>query len=69
MHVAIGIEKDVVRLDISVNNVLTVDISQGTPQLGDPELNRLLGEGLSGNVESQVTAGHEVEYKVAIAAG
>jgi hypothetical protein len=69
VDVAIGIEKDVVRLDISVNNVLTVDISQGTPQLCDPEFNRLLREGLSGDVESQIAAGHEVEYKVAIAAG
>jgi hypothetical protein len=69
VDVAIGVEKDVVRLDISVNNVLTVDISQGTPKLCDPELNRLLGEGLSGDVEAQITAGHEIEYKVAIAAG
>lgn len=46
MDMAIGVQEDVIRLDISVDDVLGVNIPQGTAQLGDPEPDGLLGEGL-----------------------
>lgn len=35
----VGIQEDVVRLDVSVYDVLAVYISQGAAELGDPEPN------------------------------
>lgn len=64
MHVAICVEKDVVGLDVAVNNVLAVDVAEGTAQLCNPESNGLFCEGLSGDVESKVAAAHEVDHEV-----
>lgn len=58
MNVAIGVEKDVVRLDIAVDDVLTVNVTQGTAELCNPETDCFFCESLPGNMESQVTAAH-----------
>jgi hypothetical protein len=50
--VAIGVEEHVVGFDVAVDNVLAVDIAQGTAQLGYPETDSFFCESLSGNVES-----------------
>jgi hypothetical protein len=68
MNVAIGIQEDVIGLDISVDNVLLVNIPQRTAQFGNPEPNSLFSEGLSGDVESQITAAHQIDYEIPIAA-
>ena len=68
VDVAVSVEKDVVGLDISVDYVPAVDIPQGATQLCDPEPDRLLSKGISGDVEPQITACHQVDHKVPVAA-
>lgn len=67
MDVAISIQEHVVRLDIPVYDILSVDISQGASQLGYPKPNRIFGECLSRYVESQIAAAHQIDYQVPIA--
>ncbi len=64
MDVAVSVQKDVVGLDIPVNYSLSMDVSQSTTQLGNPESHGLLGEGLPGDVESQVATAHQVDHEV-----
>jgi hypothetical protein len=52
MDMAFGVEKNIVRLYVSVYNALPMDIPQCTAQLRNPELNGLFGEGLPRNVET-----------------
>lgn len=49
---SLGVEKDIVRLDISVDDILAVDIAQGTAQFGYPEPDGFFSKGLSGDVKS-----------------
>ena len=58
MHVAIGVEENVVGLDVSMDDVLAVDVAQGTAQLGNPEANSFFRECLPRDVESEITAAH-----------
>lgn len=58
VNVTIGIQENVVGFDISVDDVLLVNIPQSTAQLCNPESDSLFGEGLSGDVESQIAAAH-----------
>lgn len=46
MDMSLGVEEDVVWLDVSVDDVLAVDVAQGTTQLGYPEADSLFGKGL-----------------------
>ena len=66
MHVAVRVQQDVVRLDVSVHNALLVDVAHGTPKLGHPEPHSLLRERLSRDVESQVAAVHEIDHNVSV---
>jgi hypothetical protein len=43
-------------------------VSQSAPQLGDPEPDGVFRKGLPGDVESKVTATHEINDKVPDAA-
>lgn len=52
MDMSLSIEKDIVWLDISVDDILAVNIAQGTAQFGYPEPDGFFGEGLSGDVKS-----------------
>ena len=52
MDMAIRIKKDIVGLDISMDDILAVHISQSTSELCNPESNSLFGKGLSRNMES-----------------
>lgn len=52
MHVSLRIKQDIVGLDIAVHDALPVDVAQGTTQLGDPEADGVLGEGLARDVEA-----------------
>jgi hypothetical protein len=58
MDMAIRIKKDIIGLDISMDDILAVHISQSTSKLGNPESNSLFGKGLSRNVKSQISASH-----------
>jgi hypothetical protein len=62
--VAVRVQQNVVRLDISVHNALLVDVAHGTPKLGHPEPHGLLCERLSRDVESQVAAVHEIDHNI-----
>lgn len=64
MDMSLGVEKDIVWLDVSVDDILTVDIAQGTAQFGYPESDGFFGEGLSGDVKSQVATAHEINHEV-----
>ena len=61
---AIGVEQDIVRLDVSVDDILAVNIAQGTAQLGDPEADGLFCERFSRDMESEITAAHKVDNEV-----
>lgn len=61
---SLSIEKDIVWLDISVDDILAVNIAQGTAQFGYPEPDGFFGEGLSGDVKSQVATAHEIDHEV-----
>jgi hypothetical protein len=58
VHMAIRIKEYVVGLDVSVDDILTMDISQCTAEFCNPETYGLFGEGLSRNVKSQIAASH-----------
>lgn len=58
------VEKDVIWLNVSVDDVLGMDIAEGAAQLGDPETDSLFGKSLSGDVESQIAAAHQIDDKV-----
>lgn len=47
MDMTVSIEKDVVGLDVSVDNVLAMDVAQGTAELCDPKPYRRFGKCLS----------------------
>jgi hypothetical protein len=55
---AVRVQQNVIRLDISVHDALLVDVAHGTPKLGHPEPHSLLCKSLSRDVEPQVTAVH-----------
>ena len=67
MDMALGIQQNIVRLDITMDDALAVDVAQRAAQLGDPEANGLFGEGLAGDVEAQVAAAHEIDDQIPIA--
>lgn len=69
MNMSIGIQENVVGLDVSVDDILGVHVSQGASQFSNPESDRLFGKCLSRDVESQITARHQIDYKIPIAAG
>lgn len=64
MDMSLSVEKDIVWLDISVDDILAVNIAQGTAQFGYPEPDGFFGEGLSGDVKSQVATAHEIDHEV-----
>lgn len=66
MHVSIGVKEDIVRLDISVDNVLGVDIFESASKLGYPKPNGVFGKGLSGNVKSQITTAHQIDHEIPV---
>lgn len=55
---AFGIEQDIIRFDVPMNNALLVYIPQGTAQLCHPKSYCLLGKGFSRNMKPQVAAIH-----------
>ena len=59
--VAVGVKQHVVGLDVSMDNVLAVDVSNGAAQLGHPEPHGFLGEGLARDVKSQIASCHEID--------
>lgn len=61
---SLGVEKDIVGLDVSVYDVLAVDIAQSTAQFSYPESDSFFGEGLSGNVKPQIATAHEIDHEV-----
>lgn len=66
MDMAIRVEQHVVGLDVTVDDVLLVDVAKSAAQLRDPEANGLLGEGLSRDVEAQVSTRHKIDDNVQV---
>lgn len=64
MDVSLGVEEDVIGLDISVNDVLAMDVAEGATQFSYPEPDGFLGKGLSGDVESQIATAHEIDDEI-----
>lgn len=64
MNVSISVQKNIVWLDVSVDDVLAVNIAQGATKLSHPESHRFFGERLSRDVESQIAAAHQIDYQV-----
>ena len=65
MHMPTLVQEHVVWLHIPMDDPLRVDVLDGASQFGDPESYRVLGKGLSGDVEAKVTAIHEIHHNVA----
>ncbi|KAK7727380.1 hypothetical protein SLS63_007203 [Diaporthe eres] len=55
MYVAVCVQENIVWFDIAMDDALTI-----APQLGDPESDGFFRKGLPGDVESKVTAAHEI---------
>lgn len=66
MDVTIGIEEHVIWFDIAVYDALSVNVSEGAAELGDPKPHCVLGKGLSGNVKSQIAAAHQINHQVPV---
>lgn len=64
VDMALGVEQHVVGLHVAVYDTLGMDVSQGTAQLGNPEANGILREGLPRNMESEIAAIHEIDHNV-----
>lgn len=64
MDMPLRVQKHIVRLDITMHDVLSVYVTQCTSKLCNPEPNGLFREGFSGNVKSQVAASHEIHNNV-----
>lgn len=52
MDMSISIQKHIVGLDVSVDNVLPMDVAQGAAELSDPKPYRSFGKCLSRDVEA-----------------
>lgn len=52
VHVAVGIEQHIIGLDISMDDILAVDVAQSTAKFCNPESDCLFRERLSRDVES-----------------
>ena len=52
VNMPVSIQQHIIRLDVPVYDVLSVYISYCATELGNPESDRLFGEGLSRYVES-----------------
>jgi hypothetical protein len=66
MHMPVGIKEHVVRLYVTVDDTLPMDVPQRTPELGDPKPDRLLGECFPRDVKPQISAAHEVNDQVPV---
>ena len=67
MHMSVGVKEHIIRLHVAVDDAQLVDVLQGTSQLGYPEPHSIFGEGFPRDVESQVSAAHEVDNQVPVA--
>jgi hypothetical protein len=59
------IQQHVVRLEITMDDALRVDIPQGTSQLCHPKPHCLLGETLPRNMKPKIAAIHQIHHDVA----
>jgi hypothetical protein len=64
VDVALGIQQDVIRLDISMDDALLVDIPQGATQLRDPEPHSVFRKTLPRDMKSQVSTVHQVDHEI-----
>lgn len=63
---AICIEKNIVRLDIAVNDVVSVDIPQSAGQFSYPEADCLFSKRLPRNMKAEISAAHEIDNKIPV---
>ena len=63
---AVRVEENIIGLDVSVNDALLVNIPQSTTELGNPKANSLFRKCLSGDVESEIAAAHEIDHEVPV---
>jgi hypothetical protein len=64
VHVAIRIEEYVVGLHVSMDDILTMDISQCTTEFCNPETDCFFCKGLSRNMKSQIAASHQIDNEI-----
>ena len=64
MDMTFRIQQDVIRLHISVNDTLRVDISQCATHLYDPKPDSLLCKAFSRNMEAQVSTIHQIHHDI-----
>ena len=65
MDMTFRIQQNVIRLHISVNDTLRVDISQRTAKLCNPKSDSFLCKAFSRDMEPQVTTIHQIHDNVA----
>jgi hypothetical protein len=64
VDVALGIQQDVVGLDISMDDALLVDIPQGATQLRYPEPHSVFRKALPRDMKSQVSTVHQIDHEI-----
>ena len=66
MYMSTLVQKDIIRLDVSMNDSLLVTIPEGASQFGDPETHGILGERLARDVKSKIASVHEIHNDIAV---
>lgn len=66
MNMAFRVQQHVIRLEISVDNTLRVDVFQCAAKLCHPKTNSFFCEAFSRYVKSKIATIHEVNHNVAI---
>lgn len=65
MDVTLGIKQHVIRLHVPMDDALRMDIFQSATQFGKPKTNGFFREAFAGNMESEITAIHEIHHNIA----
>lgn len=62
----VGVKEHIIRLYVAVDDALSVDVPQGASQLSYPEPHGVLGERFPRDVESQISAAHEIDNQIPV---
>lgn len=64
MNMPLRVKQNIVRLDVTMDNSLRVNVPQSATQLSYPEPHGLLCETFPRDVETEITAIHQIHHNV-----